>query len=616
MKLPAFAIGGILLASAPGVRAGCCLHHDSAEVFQEADAVAEYRILTRSVLTDANGSIFTSYTAELNVVSKGTPPADFTFTTPGGNNGRAAEVSSEYLDLSPGSDYVFHLLRQQDGSWRPSPFHVVRVAGTQAEKSAIRAYFKGGAEGDLPGTTSSSPYETFDVPGSVVTPTGYFESSGQPSRMPLCDGGAPIPYLVDVDPAKLPPGMDTTEALAAVEEVLDVWAAASSLKFRFEGLQSFGMSASAVPDRDGRLRIQLHDTYGFVNAPAIGKGGAATTDPDTVFKGGKIGSQGFQEILRMYTVLEDSEMDNETKFKSVLTHEVGHALGLAHSSENSNEPEPILKNATMYFSLTGNGQGAHLTIYDEDRIAFGYPATNTPPYTIDRPFPAVSDSGSGDLPAVLGVNRIDLRALDLQGGTLVPSISFASAPTKFTLSGNVLTYIPTTFSSGTRLADQDIADGASYGLAYVQFSDGTNLSRAARCTIIQIASDSRPTDGLPSSWMTANFGTIEVGAVGSNRHPDSDPDGDGLSNRLEFFFNTNPNSAASPPSWLAYDHANRKLTLTPQRFAPYALQSSSNLSDWSTEAITTSLYTPVITPLDTSADVAAPKMFYRALMTP
>ena len=153
-------------------------------------------------------------------------------------------------------------------------------------------------------------------------------------------------------------------------------------------------------------------------------------------------------------------------------------------------------------------------------------------------------------------------------------------------------------------------------MAYVQFSDGVNLSRAARCTVIQIASDSRPTDGLPSTWMTTNFGTIEVGAAGSNRHPDSDPDGDGLNNRLEFFFNTNPNSAASPPSWFSYDHANRKLTLTPLQFAPFALQSSSNLTTWNTEALTISLYTPVPLTLDTSDDSAASRMFYRALLAP
>lgn len=616
MKLPAIAIGSLLLASIPTLHAGCCLHHEPSEVFQNADAVAEYRILTRHVVTDENGNIFTRYTASLTQVSKGSPPSDLVFSASGGNNGVAVEISSEQMDLKVGGDYILHLNREAGGQWKPSPFHVAEVTGTQAEKNEIRAYFKAGAEGDIPGSGPAAPIQTMDVPGSVVTPTGYIEQSGQPARTPLCDGGQPIPYLVDVDPAKLPPGMDTTEALAAVKECLDAWSAASSLKFQFEGLQSFGMSAASVNSNDGRLRIQLHDTFGYVNSPAIGRGGASTTAPDAVFKGGRVGSQGFQEITRMFLVLEDSAMTSETKFKSVITHEIGHALGLAHSSENSDEPNAILKNATMYYAVTGDGAGATLTIYDEDRIAFGYPVVNTPPYTIDRPFAAVSDSGSGDLPAVLGVNRIELRAIDLQGDTLTPSLASASDPAKFALNGNVLAYTPTTFVNAARLTDQQIADGTSYGIAYVQFSDGVNLSRASRCTVIQIASDSRPTDGLPSAWMTANFSTIEAGAVGSNRHPDSDPDGDGLSNRLEFFFNTNPNSAASPPSWFSYDHGNREITLTPLRFAPFAIQSSSNLTTWNTRVLTTSLYEPVGLTVDTSGDAAVSGMFYRALMSP
>lgn len=616
MKLPAIAIGSLLLASAPSLHAGCCLHHEPSEVFQNSDAVAEYRILTRRVITDENGNIFTRYTASLTQVSKGNPPSDLSFLSSGGNNGTSVEISSEQMDLKVGSDYIFHLNRDTGGKWKPSPFHVTEVLGTAARRNEIRSYFRGGAHGDLPGDDAAPPLQTMDVPGSVVTPTGYLEQSGQPSRTPFSDGGQPIPYLVDVDPTKLPPGMDTTEALAAVKECLDAWSASSSLKFRFEGLQSFGMSAHAVTAGDGRLRIQLHDTYGYVSAPAIGRGGASTTPPDAVFKGGRVGSQGFQEITRMFLVLEHTAMTNETRFKSVITHEIGHALGLAHSSENSSEPNAILKAATMYYQLTGDGAGANLTIYDQDRIGFGYPAANTPPYTIDRPFVAVSDSGSGDLPVALGVNRIEMRAVDLQGSSLTPSLTYASDPAKFALDGNVLVYTPTGFVNVARLTDQQIADGTSYGIAYVQFSDGVNLSRAARCTVIQIASDSRPADGLPSTWMTTNFGSIDVGAVGSDRHPDSDPDGDGLSNRLEFFFNTDPKSAASPPSWFSYDHANRRATLTPLQFAPFAVQSSSDLTNWNTKVLTTSLYTPATLTVDTSSDVPASKMFYRALMSP
>ena len=608
MKLPVLVISGLLVATSSNLRAGCFLHHSPAEIFQGADAVAEYRILSKAIVAHATG-VSTRYTAELNQISKGTPPEDLTFASPGGSTAGTMEISSDHVDLEAGGDYILHLHRLADGSWRPSPFHTTRVEGTPAEKGAIRTYFQNGAEGDFPELVA--PLSTREV-----TPTGYLHFNGAPARTPTCDGGVPIPYLVDVDPAKLPPGMDTADALAAVEEVLDAWSSVSSLRFRFDGLQSFGMAAADVAANDGRLRIQLHDTYGYVNAPAIGRGGALASTHPSIFLGGRVGSQGFGEILRMSMVLEDSEMENETMFKSVLTHEIGHALGLAHSSEDEDEANAVLRNATMYFQLTGNGNGASLGSYDVDRIRYGYPSTDTPPYTIERFIHAVtrSSTSNGALPVATGVNRIDLQAIDLQGGTLTPVLSSASP--SLSLSGMQLVFTPQDFLTGARIPEEDIAAGSSYSSAYLQIGDGVNLSRAARCSVIQILGDSRPVDGLPNSWMTTHFGTIEPGAAGTPRHPDSDPDNDGLSNRTEYNLNTSPISAASPgPGALTYNHASRDLVLNPLRFAPYRIQASTDLVNWTTRALFTTSEVPSPVTYDTEQDLSA-KTFYRALPTP
>jgi len=46
------------------------------------------------------------------------------------------------------------------------------------------------------------------------------------------------------------------------------------------------------------------------------------------------------------------------------THELGHTLGLDHSSENSNEPNAVLKAATMFKSVHDDGRGASLRADD------------------------------------------------------------------------------------------------------------------------------------------------------------------------------------------------------------------------------------------------------------
>ncbi len=48
-------------------------------------------------------------------------------------------------------------------------------------------------------------------------------------------------------------------------------------------------------------------------------------------------------------------------------HELGHTLGLGHSSEDENEPSTVLEDALMYFSIHADGRGARLN--SDDRAA-------------------------------------------------------------------------------------------------------------------------------------------------------------------------------------------------------------------------------------------------------
>jgi hypothetical protein len=70
-------------------------------------------------------------------------------------------------------------------------------------------------------------------------------------------------------------------------------------------------------------------------------------------------------------------MDREG-FDEVVTHEIGHAIGMGHSSENPNEPNALLRDATMYFLLHLDGRGAGLRDDDIEGISALYPVDVDP----------------------------------------------------------------------------------------------------------------------------------------------------------------------------------------------------------------------------------------------
>ncbi|MFO1514208.1 MAG: hypothetical protein U1F83_15055 [Verrucomicrobiota bacterium] len=428
------------------------------------------------------------------------------------------------------------------------------------------------------------------------------------------DRGEPIPYLIDAD--ALPAGITLAQATNAVQQALNAWTAVTSLKFKLEGIVSFGQAASTITTKDERLRIQLHDNYNVITTPnvlGIGGRGASSSPVSGVGwdLGGNVAGNEFMKTTYGYVVLESSSASMQTlsTFTEVLCHEIGHALNMAHSSENSAEPDNTLKQAIMYYQAHADGRGATLGTYDPPIIRQCYPF-NTPPYSYSRVMEVTT--GSPAQPNVPGINDVELRGYDLQGNSLTIQTNGATGvgTGDFSKSGNVIKFTPNNFWDTTPV---DPATTSYYELIYARFSDGTNASPLITVRVISHSADRYPatSDGIPDNWMSTYLGNANP-AAGPNRGAQQDYDGDGMKNIDEYRAGMDPASAASGQRITVINRTNIQFQAKPYEL--YELHASTNMTNW-VRAVN-----PII-PTNTTGTFTgftnnAPYMFFRVQKVP
>ncbi len=426
---------------------------------------------------------------------------------------------------------------------------------------------------------------SFDaMPGGVSVTTSSVtgmltDGAGIASRFLGCDRGEPIPYLVDAE--ALPAWITLTQATNAVRVAVQTWEAVTSLKFVFDGLQNFGQSARNVITNDGRIRIQLHDLYGEItNATTLSVGGRGFSFDSGLFPGGglggRVGPNEFHRTTRGFVVIKHTATAFQTlsTLEEVLCHEIGHTLSLAHSSEDPDEPDPLLAQAIMYFRIHADNRGATLGSYDPPIVQQAHPPGNTPPYGYDRVIYGVTYSSPITHPEV---NQVEMKGYDLQGATLSRTLTNADGSGSWSALGDTVTFTPSGLTSGPPL---DPADSGYYTRVYARFDDGTNGSPFVVTRVIALLPDTKPTgapDGVPDGWMTDHFAsTTPVPGVSG---ADDDPDGDGASNVREFQSDSDPNDASSCFRVTSFD--GQTLQWQGRPYELYEAQTSTNLSTWS-----------------------------------
>lgn len=227
-----------------------------------------------------------------------------------------------------------------------------------------------------PTTPAQAVPAAFLVPahqGDEQYHTNFTLLAGHP-RWFEADEGQQIPYYFKPTPVLIDRGE------GAVRDALAAWSTVPGCSLRLELVDETELCGYA---RDGQNTISFDDCLGQIdNGPCFGViaiGGASgranehktingvdfvrTTDADVVFNDRQEGCL----IARRLT------------FREILTHELGHTIGLGHSSEVGPEQNPRLKEATMYYALHDDGRAASLKPDDVDAVTFVYPISEVPP---------------------------------------------------------------------------------------------------------------------------------------------------------------------------------------------------------------------------------------------
>lgn len=536
-----------------------------------ADAVFRGEVVTLNPFWHpAERRLYTRAVVRVLEVHKGRVPSGVALVHRGGTLNGEGEADGFAPNFSVGEQRLLFVRRQADDTLAvtlgPSDAPLIQPARgwkqvfrretnhtalswlTELRQSTVAGPLPGADLSDLaiPDSELSAPRKLDAGPGltGFSSATNLFEDgNGISARYLAPDRGDPIPYYIDAD--ALPEGMTQVQALKAVSDALLAWKNASSLRFVFAGMRSFGMAAANVSASDGALRIQLHDSYQFVTGAGevLGRGGvrwtSAVNGPAAGWlTGGNVAGNDFNKAVAGWVVLQHNHpfMRNLADFTEVLCHELGHAFGIAHSSNDPSESNTQLRQAIMYYTAHGDARGALLNLFDTNVIQQVQPAWNTPPFCFDRLMDVVTTPV-----AQTGLNRIRFTAYDLQSSSLILA---SSDPTSnsgtFSVLGQSVQFDPSSFWNGPRV-DPDA--GEYYDRIYLRAADGTNASAYVTVRVVSLLPDNYQ-EGIPDSWRLANFGSANP-AAGPNRRANQDLDHDGFTNLQEFHLGSDPANPAS-----------------------------------------------------------------------
>ncbi len=222
-----------------------------------------------------------------------------------------------------------------------------------------------------------------------------------PGRWNEADEAETIEYLVDQGGE---PALGATDSVDAVAQAMAAWNDVPTATI----VLAVGGTAPARPMAcDGVSQIVFNDPYGDVPDPAgcsgiLALGGFCGNSSRKTTVGGVQFIAITEANITFNNGFSSCSFWNRANVEEVLTHEIGHSIGLGHSSERSLESDPTLSDATMYYRAHFDGRAASVRPDDVNAVSAVYPGCE-----VDDPDCDGVATGTDNCPAVANGGQID-----------------------------------------------------------------------------------------------------------------------------------------------------------------------------------------------------------------
>ena len=388
----------LLLALAAPAMATTFVNVSERTLTRTADAVVVGTVRRIESVASPDGGINTLVTVDVEAEHKGRVGREVTLKQPGGRLGGRLEWIAGSPRFTVGERQLLFLTAHRDGTARTTDYGLGQftiTTNSRTGEAMAERHLDGAMIGRRPlrrtrlarllgsvaravrlyGDQASAPIVT--APDELTTPGLEREAvdrftimDGPPGRWFEPDEGTPVTYAVD-------PKGDSTLGLessnAAIDGALAAWTNVSGARIV---LQRSGSAPAAPLNCNGTTQIVFNDPFDEMPSPVACSGvlalGGYCAGSQSVVVNGTTFYRITEGNITFNSGFGKCSFWNETDLAEVATHEIGHTIGIGHSSEDD-AAAPELKDATMYYRAHFDGRGASVHADDIDAVRFIYP---------------------------------------------------------------------------------------------------------------------------------------------------------------------------------------------------------------------------------------------------